>query len=106
MNPEEVIKNRVKKGKNSVTVELYVRPRSRWTGLCIDDDYIVFYTEANPKRHQANESLIKYLTKQLKRKVQIVSGKYYRIKVVEIKEINIDDAIKTLLKIIKPACKE
>jgi uncharacterized protein (TIGR00251 family) len=99
-----IIRKHLKVGKDSLFIELYVKPKANWTGLCIDNDDLVFYTEANPKRHQANESLIKYLSKLFKSRVRIARGKYDRVKIIEIKSVDVETVLKILVKNVKSNC--
>ncbi len=92
-------------GKDSVYIKIYVKPRARWTGLCLKEGDLIFYTEAHPKHHKANESLIKYFSKVLKtRKISIKRGAYSCYKVIEIKELPVNTIIERLGEVIKISC--
>lgn len=104
----DYIKERLKKNlfvrKNSVYIKVYVKPKARWTGLCLDNEDLIFYTEAHPKHHRANESILKYFTKLFKTKARFSSGIYSCLKIIEIKDLSFDIITKRLTEVVKTSC--
>ena len=104
-NIQKDLERNITSSKDSIYIKIYVKPKARWTGLCLKEGDLIFYTEAHPKHHKANESLIKYFNKIFKtKKISIKHGMYSCLKIIEIKELPVDIIIKKLKEVIKISC--
>ena len=73
----------------SATFKVVIKPnakKSEIIGYNCDKEGFEIAIKAPPKDNKANIELIKFLSKLLKKKVRIKSGKTSKVKVIEVKE--------------------
>jgi len=86
--------------KDGVVMTLRVRPKSRVEDLKLEFSELIFHTKESPVKGKVNTALIKFLSKILEvptSTVKIISGQKDRSKIVKIKGIPKDIAIRKLL---------
>ncbi len=64
----------IRKTKQGVILEVYVKPRSKEFKIVAEGDEIVVFCREEPVRGKVNKELIKELSRLFHKKVKLVSG--------------------------------
>ncbi len=98
VNPE-ALRSVVEEAREGVRIRVYVKPESNREALVLEEDELVFYTEEPPIQGRANAALIRYLARVFNVNpgmVEIVRGARDRLKIVEIRGVDLETAIQRL----------
>ncbi len=104
VNPE-TIRSLLSETKGGVRFQVYVKPESNKVALVLEEDELVFYTDELPIEGRANASLLRFLAKALgitRSNIEIVHGIRSRVKVIEVRGLDIDTVANRLADAAEP----
>jgi len=65
---------KIQKTKQGVTLEVYVKPRSKEFKIVAEGEEVIVFCKEEPVRRKVNKELVKQLSRIFHRNVKLVSG--------------------------------
>jgi uncharacterized protein (TIGR00251 family) len=87
---------KINETKEGLTLEVFVKPRSKEFKVTVEGDEITVYCQEDPVKGKVNKELVKQFSKLFHKRVELVSGFTSRQKKLLIKDAKKDE-VETLL---------